>query len=80
MSEIGSNKEININKEVSPSPNTQNGFGEANIQNIKLNKVINLSFNEQNTKQIVNMELNKEIVIYTDNILFLYDKQGISGI
>jgi len=70
----------NTNKEVSPSPNTQNGFGEANIQNAGPNKAINPSPDEQNTEQTPNTELDKEIVVYTDDAPSSHDKQGVPGI
>jgi len=79
------NAEANIqnaetNKEVSPSPNTQNGFGEANVPNAGLIKAINPSPNVQNTEQTPNTELNKEIVVYTDDVPSSHDEQGASGI
>jgi len=82
-SEIGSGEEI-----IPDIPNEmddilidkQTANTEANIQNAETNKVINPSFDVQNTEQTLNTELDKEIVVYINDVPFSHDKQRAFGI
>ncbi len=57
---------------------------KVNIKNMRSNKEISPSFNKQNLLQILYIDLDKNIVIYIDNILAIltneYDRQNILGI